>query len=696
MALNLDIIDRASDISDEQFWAAVRVPQGGKNVELLREAIALAKRKKFDDAYLALAAHHRIALAPEWEKIRAGHLRRSAPNAQKLKDLLRLKINAWHLQMVEFDKKIDWFPVRLPSDCRHGFHYMGWLAPAVTALIQTGEKQYRDFMIDVFEQYYDARKDKRWRVDIRPLVYSGLGMSGRTPIILGGYLALLALGEIPSKTVAAVVKTFLGFGRQLDHLLREYVPANNGFCVSTFTLQHLSLAFPEWNESPKWNKKAVGFLLQQAREGFYEDGGNKERVWGYGLMHVGALSNAYDLAQIYGGLGKHDALILNTLRKCYQWYAKSAGPDPRGFYPTYGDAGMDNHIGSIRDGLRYFPEKKPDSKLKTKLEWGVDRSKSYLLDASGFAIMRNGNHPDASYINVDFGPFAGWHSHWDLLSMNFWSQGVRLLEEQCRFGPYACPLDTLFRAPESHNLCLIDGMIYDNRDVKGENVAWHSDEKIDYFSATHRAYRYFVFGREGTKVSPNIEALVRRTIVLVKDPGYAVVLDSVCDINHAIFNRAVSQYWHSPFPFKPLGRDRVRIGKERAALMVWAQPESLHRLDPGVDFAGAEVAHLGTTEDRYNLRARRWLPLDHAGKCSGFTTVIYPFQGALPRVDVRVLPSRGGGPWQTEAIEITTPAGRDVIALNPEHMRDFVVDGKKISGRAAITLGNGRGQVKVK
>jgi len=690
MAKPAAVLDDASDITDKQFWAAVRVPRNMKNAELLREAAALGRAGRFDEAYNTLGAHHRLALAQEWQAIRAAQLQLPAPQPQKLADLLKLEINAWHLVVVKFNQKIDWFPESIPSDCRHGFHYMGWLSPAVTALIQTGEKKYRDFLADVFVQYHDARNDPRWKNQIRPLVFSGLGMSGRTPILLAGYLALLAQGHVPAPVVASFAKHMLGFGRQLHHQLDRYVPANNAFCVSVGTLMHVARAFPEFSEAPAWDKKAVAFLVEIARKGFFKDGGNTERVWGYGLMHVGPLARSYDLAQRYGGLGRHDPLILETLRRCYQWYAKTSGPAPKGLFPTFGDAGTDNCLRWIGDVQRYFPnEPATDTHL-----WGVDRTQSCLLEPSGFAILRNGNHPDATYINADFGPFAGWHSHWDLLSMNLWSHGVRLLEEQCRFGPYANPLDTLFRQPESHNLCLIDGMIYDNRDVKGENVAWHSDERIDYFSATHRAYRYFVFGREGKGVSPNIEALVRRTIILVKNPGYAVVLDSVCDTNHAVFNRAISQHWHSPAPFEVLARNCVQIKKQgdASALMIWAQPQSLHRLDVGVDFAGEEVAHLGTAEDRFNLRARRWMGLDHKGKCVGFTTVIFPFKGRTPSVDVRVLDTTGGGPWQTEAIEVVGPSGRDVIALNPENLPGFALGKKAVTGKALVELGNGRGK----
>ncbi|MCX5659453.1 MAG: heparinase II/III family protein [Planctomycetota bacterium] len=683
--------DRASNISDRAFWSALRLPPKGPRSELLLEAIALGKRGKRDDAYRLLAAHHRLALKTEWEHVRASAKKQPAPKAETLNDTLRHKFNAWHLQWVEFGPKIDWFPSSLTHDCRHGFHYMGWLRPAVTAFIQTGEQRYADFLVDLLTQYYDARDDARWRDDIRPLVFSGLGIAGRLPTFVAAYLALLDHGDLPAHTVEAFTKTFLGFGRYLDALLQTFVPANNGFCVATAALLHLARAFPEFDESPKWDAKAVKFIVQQAEEGFYEDGGNRERVWGYGLMHVHALTNAYDLASRYGGLGRHDAKILKAVRLACQWYAKSSGPGPRGMFPTYGDAGTDNRLSWVGDVQRFFPNDPPS---ETHL-WGADRTKSYLLEPSGFAILRNGNQPDDTHINISTGEFAGWHSHWDLLSMNFWSKGVRLLEELCRFGPYANPLDTLLRAPESHNLCLIDGQVYDSRMVRGQDVFLHSDERIDYFSAYHRAYRYYVYGREGQNVSPNVEALVRRTVVLVKDAGYAVVLDSVTDINHPGFNRAITQHWHSPYPFQKLGRDRARTKGKSACLMVWAQPDSLHRIEPGVDFAGAEVAHLGTAEDRYSLRARRWMPVEYQG-IVGFTTVIYPFVGATPKVDVRVLPTKGGSQWKTEAIEITSPAGVDRITLNPERLAGLSVEGKRFTARARVTLGGSRGETIVR
>lgn len=677
---------RASEISDRSLWSAIRPKGKASDTEHLRTAKRHGAAGRNDDAYAALAEHHRRSLAGEWKQTRDRSKAAPAPKRAVLDDLLNHKITTWHTQVVQFGRVIDWAPASLSSDSKHGFHYMFWYQPAVTAFVQTGEPALREFIADIAEQYYfGTREHERWKDELPAMLYGGLGIAGKFKQLLAGYLALINSGPVSPRTVEAFIKLFLGFGRSLDHQLVEFVPANNAFAVMNSTLLHLSLAFPEFAEAPAWRRKATRYLVELARHGFYPDGGNRERVWGYGMMHVSALADAYELARPHGGLGAADKTVLRTLRLAYQWYAKTSGPQPHRFFPTYGDAGIDNGMHQIlARGSTYFPKDKPGRLF------GIDRAKSVLLPDSGFAILRNGDAPDSTHINISTGEFAGWHSHWDLLSMNFWAKGERLLEELCRFGPYANPLDTLFREPQSHNLVLIDGMIYDSREVRAQDVQWHSDDRIDYFSATHRAYRYYVYGREGQNVSPNMEGLVRRTVVLVKDAGYAVVMDSVSDINHPGFNRAISQYWHSPFKFEAIDRYRVRTAGESACLLVHAPQPGLWRQDTFVDHAGEEIAHLGHGHDRYGLRTRRWMDLSYTG-IMGFTTVIYPFAGATPDVSVRCL-AHTGPLWKAEAIEVSSPAGQDVIVLNPEKLADFAVDGRRVRHRAVVTLSGGRGE----
>ncbi|NLL82980.1 MAG: hypothetical protein GX230_01900 [Lentisphaerae bacterium] len=682
---------KVTDVSDAVIWRSIvgRRPESAVDGDLA-QALELARRQDFNSAYLALARHHCVTLQSEWDLVAGKYRNMESATEGTLADIYNHKFNVWHKQVIQFGREIEWYPEGYDIDNIHGLHRLSFTTPALVALIKEGDKRARDFFVDLIAQYNRLQQHPRWP-EIRPIAYCYLNTAAKWPILLAAYLALINGGEVSGTTIGDFQRTFYIFGRWTSASLKEYVPGWNAQVVAYTTLLHVARCFPEYKEAGVWDDKAVGLLRDHAAKGFYADGGNKERVWGYGVMHLSGLTTPYGIARRMGGLGGSERKVYNAIRRVYQWYVKSVAPPPDYAFPTYGDAGLGAHdaLPTVTAMVReVLPAVEHDTNL------GIDRNHGYLLKESGFAVMRNGDTLESTYVNLDFGKFAGWHSHWDLLSMNLWAYGKPLLEELCRFGAYANPLDTLFRAPESHNLMLIDGMIYDSREVQGEDVQWYSDDKVEYFSAFHRAYRYFVFGRETVPVSPNIEARIRRTVLLVKDPGYVVVVDLAEDVNHCDFNRSVSQYWHSPTPFEVLGRDRVRTTGDEACLLVYAHKESLHRLDTGKDFGGAEVEHLGHAYERYNLRARRWMPLNHQGGV-GFTTVIYPFRGELPEVNVRSLASSGGKPWQSEALEIETQHGKDLVIINPMRLSGLMVGRRRISERFQVHLGGGRGDVSI-
>ena len=376
------------------------------------------------------------------------------------------------------------------------------------------------------------------------------------------------------------------------------------------------------------------------------------------------------------------------LRRAYQFYAYTLGPGD--LSPGFGDEGLGD--------LGYILDRALDSGLfppDTPRDLGVDRSRSYLMDGAGVAIMRNGAHDDAAFCDVSFGEYAGWHSHMDLLSMDFRSHGRLLLQEVPRFGPYEHPMDLLWRGAEAHNLLLVDGFYYDARPIVGEDVTWHSDERLDFFTATHRAYRRMPDDEHRNYLMSG-DLTVRRTIVFVKDPGYAVVLDSVKPDDGDHFNRSTSQLWHSPHGFRVIEPGVARTKGRVGCIIACAHRAPIRRMEAGVDFSRDEVKlYPRQMHDQWHrLRINAWHRLVHTG-CMGFATLLYPFRGKMPNVEIKALNLAGGVQYRAEALEITTPAGRDVMVLNPERLSGIALRGKAIDGRAWIKLRRQRDAVVV-
>ena len=127
--------------------------------------------------------------------------------------------------------------------------------------------------------------------------------------------------------------------------------------------------------------------------------------------------------------------------------------------------------------------------------------------------------------------------------------------------------------------------------------------------------------------------------------------------------------------------------------MMWAHEDGLNGLEPGWDYD--ESVEQAGKETRYSLRARRWFSQTHTG-VNGFTTVIVPFKGKVPSVVVNPLKTAGGILYLNDAVEVTTPSGRDVFVLNPERLPGFLFKNRTAKNRADVSLGGRRGSVVVR
>jgi hypothetical protein len=172
----------ANEITEREFWAALRARRGARHARELARAVRLGRRGQSDAAFAALAEYHRPTLREEWRIVREAWAKMRAPNPAGLDALLRHKITVWHTQVVQFGPQIDWWPEGRVVDNLHGLHRLHWLQPALLALMRAGEARYRDFVVGMIAQYGRAQSHPRWP-DIVPVAFGFLGVAVKWPIL---------------------------------------------------------------------------------------------------------------------------------------------------------------------------------------------------------------------------------------------------------------------------------------------------------------------------------------------------------------------------------------------------------------------------------------------------------------------------------------------------------------------------------
>ncbi|MHB0935574.1 MAG: heparinase II/III family protein [Armatimonadota bacterium] len=499
------------DITENAFWRGVRAPGRG-HVELKR-AIAHGNAGASEDAYAALADYHRTSLADVWaEQCKAWEAAGPVDEAE-IADLLRNRIRGWHATVVDFGETIDWNTRAFGSSGLYGFHYMGWVTPAVRQYALTGDERVGAWLARTIRGAFDARHGIEPALGMHPIYYE-LGARAKLLTMPQAYLALINRGGATPECCEAVLKLILGCARSLQALQQGYRHGNWQIAGCGALIQAASW-FPEFAESKAWLETGVRGQREHLEQDFFADGCHGERCFGYMHMSVSSIAGPYQAARRIGGYGKEeDAFFRARLRRSYRWLAKALGP--KGLHPAVGDCHFGAAPGMLDDGRPFFP--------KDADQWlGVDRGQSYFFKPSGFAAMRNGAGDEACYLFHTFGPWSGWHSHLDTTSLSLYAHGEPLLEEVGRFESYDNPRSHAFRAPECHNMVSVEGAHFDNTDAKwraGQRPAWLSTPEIDFLTVRHQAYRHHGLEPQSSNIT------VRRTTVFVKDPGYALVFDT--------------------------------------------------------------------------------------------------------------------------------------------------------------------------
>ncbi|HKJ89868.1 MAG TPA: alginate lyase family protein, partial [Oceanipulchritudo sp.] len=465
---------------------------------------------------------------------------------------------------------------------KFGMHYLHFVSDLVPAYLITGDPLYVKAVESLFNQWYDQRN----RIEMaktgpgikeRDIVWYELGLGNRTPRLID---ALQAMGESFSpETHVRMLKYFLGAGRWLSACL-EQTPFHpyNWQTQTAMTLSYLGLLYPEFKEAGEWVQKGRENMILHFKKDILDDGGYIERTGSY-TSYVFGMFYRYMLMFKY--LERDSSLLdgyLSRLEKLMEFTSRNL--TPLGVNAPFNDSRRSLGLARLLVDMAGFFDRgdflgplEGVFPAETLSRAGVDpslpESTSELFPESHFAVMRDGWSRDAYYMIVNYGPFEN-HGHYDILDFECYANGVPIaVDAGIGDTGYVDPLHvSWYKQSRAHNMLMVDEANTMKRGIEGGDVHWSTQERMDYFAATHRGYERYH------------ETLHRRHFAFRRGLYWLVV--DVLQTPHA--GKELDWHFHSPLALRetPDGFVSRRAPGVRLVLPKEAGDsiERLHRMGP--------------------------------------------------------------------------------------------------------------------
>ena len=456
--------------------------------------------------------------------------------------LLRNIIRPWGDFEVDFGAKVD-FNREIGQSGKYGFHYWWWAKPLLVASVVTQDQRYLAKFDDLFHQWYSQRNAITRGFPNLDVVYYELGLGVRNRLFIEYYL--LPYKERPWQTHQQMMKTILGAGRWLYELQRwEGYRPGNWQVHGSYMLAQLALVFPEFKESQEWLAIALQRMREHLRQDFFEDGGHSERApRNYTLATYMGFRNLYYLLTTYHAGDDLAAEIRHRMGNTIDWWIAMLAPT--GEIPAINDS----HRGTfpvfiLQDGAEFFQKPYVYGVMKNlfnadsrSLTYSLPSFTSRHMPASGFTVMRSDWTPSALYMNLNYGKFAGFHTHNDMLDFEIYAYGKALAVDAGLGLTYDDSLYVpWYESSRAHNMVVVNGRNIERKETEGSNIVWNSGAMLDYFSGEHDGYK-------------NLGVHVQRRVAFVK-PSYWVIVDQL-DCKKE--GDTLSWYFHTPSVLAPHG-----------------------------------------------------------------------------------------------------------------------------------------------
>ena len=390
----------------------------------------------------------------------------------------------------------------LASDWRHvdmeGYGARGQLCRAYNA---TGDDKYAKKLNDLIIDWYVHRPPpSKSRIGGHPWDDGWPSLSvGRR--ISHGFVAYNWVHRSPAFTTDARMAWIIGLADHCNTLVDYGADAGGNWSFTqNASMLTFSMNFPEFKESPIWQKTAAERIAASFKKDVLPDGVETESAPSYQRMAYRPIAQSiYDNLILKRGLKTpFNAEVRNILERQAEYFMYV--PMPNGVTPYLGDWAHDQWQGNILDDARRFSRSDMLYVGSAGKEGTKPKELSKLYPYAGIVMMRSdwgdASRPfeDARYLMIH-GVHYGAHGHQDLNGIpGLYAYGRELLYDPGSHE-YGSPEHFKLTTAPSHNLMTIDGEDQ-NRNAKTAFKNWSTTPVADYISSWIDAYRGGDYTRE--------------------------------------------------------------------------------------------------------------------------------------------------------------------------------------------------------
>jgi len=443
-----------------------------------------------------------------------------------------------------------------------------------------------------------------------------------------------------------------GMWQQADYLTK-FRGGGNWLVTETSGLMTCAVLFPEFVDSPRWQKESFARLAREIDNQVPPDGAQVELTPHYHGVTMGSFLGATRIAE-YNGIAAPENVKAGILRMGRYLLDVSK---PNLHAPMFNDS----DDGSVARRLASFATAENPAMqyvLSRGKEGTAPAYTSIALPYAGQYVMRSGWDEQALYLAMDAGPYGAGHQHEDKLQIEVHAFGRSHILDPGRFTYAGGPWRSYFLATRSHSTVLVNGRGQNRR--RTPRNRWIGRRPQDNLWLTGDAFD-FMTGIYNEGYGKGTEGVTHIRKVFFKRNEYWLVHDLLVGPADIVGEYTASVQYQFGTTGITAAADGTVIASHNkdanlAILPVSDRPFQV-KLHEGEEkppkgwIAWSLHKALKTPATMAVIHQKSALPIR-------IDTLLLPYAGAdCPKITVRRLPEDNSG---RSALEITGPGWRDV------------------------------------